>query len=76
MQNTLPSLLVTAIFLKLMSSRAPETSLSLELPGGVKWADNQGAGKYISGIGVCSPMNKFNASTSKCFFFPLFFFLV
>lgn len=48
MQNTLPSLLVTAIFLKLVSSRAPETSLSLELPEGVKWADNQGAGKYIS----------------------------
>lgn len=46
MQNTLPSLLVTAIFLKLMSSRGPEASLSLELLG-VKWADNR-AGKYIS----------------------------
>lgn len=38
MQNTLPSLLATAIFLKLMSSRAPEASLSLELTE-VKWAD-------------------------------------
>lgn len=45
MQNTLPSLLATAIFLKLMSSRAPEASLSLELLG-VKWADDR-AGKYI-----------------------------
>lgn len=46
MQNTLPSLLATAIFLKLMSSRAPEASLSLELLG-VKWTDDR-AGKYIS----------------------------
>lgn len=45
MENTLPSLLATAIFLKLMSSRAAEASLSLELLQ-VKWANNQ-AGKYI-----------------------------
>lgn len=45
MENTLPSLLATAIFLKLMSSRAAEASLSLELLR-VKWANNQ-AGKYI-----------------------------
>lgn len=48
MENTLPSLLATAIFLKLMSSRAAEASLSLELLW-VKWANNQ-AGKYIGGL--------------------------
>lgn len=43
MQNTLPSLLATAIFLKVMPS---EVSLSLEL-WRVKWANNQ-AQRYIS----------------------------
>lgn len=55
MQNTLPSLLATAIFLKLVSSRAPEASLRLELQE-AKWA-NERAGKYISArrIRKCSP---------------------
>lgn len=46
MQNTLSRLLATAVFLELLSSRAQEASLSLDL-GEVKWANNQ-AGKYIS----------------------------
>lgn len=71
MQNTLPSLLATAIFLKLVSSRAPEASLSLELLG-LKWTDDR-AGKHISVQDqVCSPMNTFNASTSKCFLSSVF----
>lgn len=55
MQNTLPSLLATAIFLKLMSSRAPEASLSLELlRGEVGW--QPGRKIYLRYADqVCSP---------------------
>lgn len=73
MQNTLPSLLATVIFLKLMSSRAPEASLRLELER-PKWADNRGRKMHQceEDQEVCSPMNTFNAPDTKCYFLVCF----
>lgn len=65
MQNTLPSLLATAIFLKLVSSRAAQASLSLELlPGGEVGPrhNTSGPGGSDASLPHHLPMNMFNTS--------------